>query len=58
MAEQQQEQKELFALVAWLQTFPEFNIQIYKGSEGPADAERLASVLNSAEATLYVEAKL
>ena len=50
-----QEQKDLFALAAWLQTFPEFDVPIYNsGSEGSADAERLVSVLNSTEATQYV----
>ena len=53
MAEQQ-EQKELFALAAWLQTFPEFGIQLYTGKEGPSDVEQLTSVLNSTEASLYV----
>lgn len=51
-----QEQKELFALAAWLQTFPDFDVPILCSdeSEGPADAERLVSVLHTTEATLYV----
>lgn len=52
--QQQQEQKEFFALAAWLQTFPEFELRIYNGNEGPGDAERLISVLESVEATQYV----
>jgi hypothetical protein len=48
------EQKKLFALAAWLETFPEFEVALYNGNETPEDAERLASVLNTTEATLYV----
>ena len=49
---EQNERKELFALAAWLQTFPEFDLQINCGDEGPADAEILLSVVESPEATL------
>lgn len=46
-------QQQLFALAAWLQTFPEFDVQVYNGNEEAADAERLEYALNSTDATLY-----
>jgi hypothetical protein len=45
------ENSELFALVRWLQTFPEFGITIYEGGESRDDAQRLHSRLGTAEAT-------
>lgn len=48
------EHRELFALAAWIQTFPEFDAQIYNGGEELADAERLMAALDTSEATRYV----
>jgi len=45
------ERRELFALAAWVQTFPEFDVQIYNGGEEQADAERLIAGLDTSEAT-------
>jgi len=56
--QQQQSQhhrpRELFALAAWIQTFPEFDVQIYNGGEQASDAERLVAALDTSEATKYV----
>lgn len=46
--------RELFALAAWIQTFPEFDVQIYNGGEQASDAERLVAALDTSEATKYV----
>jgi glucan biosynthesis protein len=55
MKQHGQERKELFALAAWLQTFPEFTSSIYiDGNESDEDAERLLSLLDSSDVTLYV----
>ena len=43
------EDQQLFALVAWLQTFPEFDIQVFNGNEATTDAERLKSTLKTPE---------
>ena len=45
---------QLFALAAWLQTFPEFDLVIYNGNETPKDLERLQAVLNTTHAAEYV----
>jgi hypothetical protein len=45
------ENTELFALVRWLHTFPEFGLSIYDDGENPEDAQRLLQRLNTAEAT-------
>lgn len=52
MTKQTEKQQELFALAAWLQTFPEFDLQVFDGNEGAADADRLISTMGSPEATL------
>ena len=46
--------RELFALAAWIQTFPEFDVKIYNGGEDTADAERLIAALDTSDATKYV----
>jgi len=50
-----QNSKELFALAAWIQTFPEFDVTVYNGSETPADAERLSQSFSSLTVTRYVD---
>jgi len=45
--------RELFALAAWIQTFPEFDLQIYSGGEDAAVAERIISALDTSEVTRY-----
>lgn len=48
------EAQQLFALVAWLQTFPEFDIQLYNGNESTTDADRLKNRLKTPEVSQYV----
>ena len=43
--------RELFALAAWIQTFPEFDVKIYNGGEEMVDAERLIAALDTSDAT-------
>jgi hypothetical protein len=50
-----QECKDLFALAAWMQTFPEFTTSLYTGTEANEDVERILSMLNTSEATAYVK---
>jgi hypothetical protein len=46
-----QECKDLLALAAWIQTFPEFTSTLYNGTEANDDVERILSILNTSEAT-------
>jgi hypothetical protein len=46
------ERKDLFALAAWLQTFPEFVSPIYNGNEEDEDFERLLCLLDNSDVTL------
>jgi hypothetical protein len=49
-----QERKELFALAAWIQTFPEFKTSLSNSSDVDDNYERLLSSLDSYEAASYV----
>lgn len=48
------EAQQIFALVAWLQTFPEFDIQVYNGDESATDPGRLKNTLKTPEVSQYV----
>ena len=50
-----EEAQQLFALVAWLQTFPEFDIQIWnENHQTSTDAERLKNTLKTPEVSQCV----
>jgi hypothetical protein len=46
-----QERKDLFALAAWIQTFPEFKSVLYSGSDADDNYDQLLTRLNSPEVT-------